>query len=60
MSKKELELAFKKLEELISWNEYYKSSNNPIEANKTQKEIEKHKRILKDLKNGEAEEISKG
>jgi hypothetical protein len=59
MSKKELELAFKKLEELICWHEYYSGQNNPIEANKIQKEIEKQKRILKDLKNGEAEEISK-
>ena len=59
MSKKELELAFKKLEELISWHEYYASQNNPIEANKVQKEIEQQKRILKDLKHGETQEIPK-
>lgn len=60
MSKKELELAFKKLEELISWHEYYSAQNNPIEANKVQKEIENQKRILKDLKNEEFGKISKG
>ena len=60
MSKKELELAFKKLEQLISWHEYYSSQNNPIEANKVQKEIEEQKRILKDLKNEEFGKISKG
>lgn len=59
MSKKELELAFKKLEELISWHEYYAGSNNPIEANKVQKEIEHQKRILKDLKNEETREVPK-
>jgi hypothetical protein len=57
MSKKELEKAFKKLEELISWHEYYSGQNNPIEANKVQKEIEQQKRILKDLKNGETQEV---
>lgn len=59
MSKQELELAFKKLEKLISWHEYYSSQDNPIEANKVQKEIEQQKRILKDLKNGETEEVPK-
>ncbi len=60
MSKKELELAFKKLEQLISWHEYYSAQNNPIEANKTQKEIEEQKRILKDLKNEDIRKVSKG
>ena len=54
-----LEEAFKKLEELISWHEYYAGQNNPIEANKAQKEIEHQKRILKDLKNGETQEVPK-
>lgn len=60
MSKKELEVAFKKLEQLISWHEYYSTQNNPIEANKTQKEIEEQKRILKDLKNEDIRKVSKG
>jgi hypothetical protein len=60
MSKKELERAFKKLEELISWHDYYSAQNNPIEANKAQKEIEQQKRILKDLKNEETREVFKG
>jgi hypothetical protein len=60
MSKKELEVAFKKLEQLISWHEYYSAQNNPIEANKTQKEIEEQKRILKDLKNEDIRKVSKG
>jgi len=59
MSKKELELAFNKLEKLISWHEYYSAQNNPIEANKVQKEIEEQKRILKDLKNEESGKVSK-
>jgi hypothetical protein len=60
MSKKELEVAFKKLEQLISWHEYYSAQNNPIEANKTQKEIEEQKRILKDLKNEDIRKVPKG
>lgn len=60
MSKKELEKAFKKLEQLISWHEYYVDQNNPIEANKAQKEIEQQKRILKDLKDEEPRKVSKG
>jgi hypothetical protein len=60
MKKNNLEAEFLKLEKLISWHEYYRDQNNPIEANKTQKAIEEQKRILKDLKNGETEEFSKG
>jgi CRISPR/Cas system-associated endonuclease Cas3-HD len=59
MSKKEIEQAFKKLEELICWYEYYSSSDNPIEANRVQKDIEAQKKLVKDLKNGQIKEVSR-
>jgi len=53
-NKKKIDEEFKKLEQLICWHEYYKASDNPIEANKTQKEIENQKKYIKSLKNGQA------
>jgi len=38
------------LQKLISWCEYYTAIGNPIEANKTQKEIEEQKRKINDLR----------
>lgn len=38
------------LQKLISWCEYYTAVENPIEANKTQKEIEEQKRKIKQLR----------
>jgi hypothetical protein len=49
--RKQLDAEFKKLEQLICWHEYYKSVDNPIEANKVQKEIEAQKRTLKAMRN---------
>lgn len=54
MSKTKLDEEFVKLEKLICWHEHYKSADNPIEANKVQKEIEKQKKLIKELKNGQA------
>ena len=38
------------LQKLISWCEYYSAVGNPIEANKTQKEIEDQKRKINELR----------
>jgi hypothetical protein len=38
------------LQKLISWCEYYSAVGNPIEANKTQKEIEDQKRKISELR----------
>lgn len=38
------------LQKLISWCEYYTAVGNPIEANKTQKEIEEQKRKINELR----------
>ena len=46
------------LQKLISWCEYYTAMGNPIEANKTQKEIEDQKRKIAELR--EAFGIPKG
>lgn len=39
-----------KLQKLISWCEYYTMMENPIEANKAQKEIEDQKRKIAELR----------
>jgi hypothetical protein len=54
MTKVKLDEEFRKLEKLICWHEYYKANENPIEANKVQKEIEQQKKLIKELKNGQA------
>jgi hypothetical protein len=38
------------LQKLISWCEYYTAIGNPIEANKTQKQIEDQKRKIAELR----------
>ena len=43
-SKQVIEEEIKELQKLISWCEYYTAVNNPIEANKAQKEIEEQKK----------------
>lgn len=40
----------KKLQQLLSWSEYYRDNKNPAEAAKVQKEIEDQKRRLKFLR----------
>lgn len=39
-----------KLQKLMSWWEYYTQIDNPIEANKAQKEIEEQKRRISELR----------
>jgi len=48
----------KELQKLISWHEYYEAVNNPIEANKCQKEIESKKKEINELR--KANGLSKG
>jgi hypothetical protein len=49
-SKQVIEEEIKELQKLISWCEYYSAVNNPIEANKTQKEIEEQKKKINELR----------
>jgi hypothetical protein len=49
-SKQVIEEEIKELQKLISWCEYYTLVNNPIEANKAQKEIEDQKRKINELR----------
>lgn len=49
-SKQVIEEEIRELQKLISWCEYYTLVNNPIEANKTQKEIEDQKRKINELR----------
>jgi hypothetical protein len=39
-----------KLQKLMSWWEHYTAIDNPIEANKAQKEIEEQKRKISELR----------
>lgn len=59
---KELDDAYRKLESLVSWHEYYSAVKNPIEANKTQRQIEDQKRVIKQIKevqNGKTQKVIK-
>jgi hypothetical protein len=49
-SKQVIEEEIKELQKLISWCEYYTMVSNPIEANKTQKEIEEQKKKINELR----------
>lgn len=49
-SKQVIEAEIKELQKLISWCEYYTAVNNPIEANKAQKEIEEQKKKINELR----------
>jgi hypothetical protein len=49
-SKQVIEEEIKELQKLISWCDYYTAVNNPIEANKTQKEIEEQKKKINELR----------
>jgi peptidoglycan hydrolase CwlO-like protein len=49
-SKQVIEEEIKQLQKLISWCEYYTMVSNPIEANKTQKEIEEQKKKINELR----------
>jgi hypothetical protein len=49
-SKQVIEEEIKELQKLISWCEFYSAVNNPIEANKTQKEIEEQKKKINELR----------
>jgi hypothetical protein len=53
-----LETLFKKLEQLVAWNDYYHQQHNPIEANKVQKEIEQLKKTITEIKNGQTKSVS--
>lgn len=53
-----LESLFKKLEELVSWHDYYNQQQNPIEANKVQKQIEQLKKTITEIKNGQIKSVS--
>jgi hypothetical protein len=57
-SKQVIEEEIKELQKLISWCEYYTLVNNPIEANKAQKEIEDQKRKINELRKSSG--LSKG
>ena len=52
-----LESLFKKLEQLVAWNDYYHQQHNPIEANKVQKEIEQLKKTITEIKNGQVKGV---
>jgi len=45
-----IEDEIKNLQKLISWHEYYSAINNPIEANKCQREIESAKKKINGLR----------
>ena len=45
-NKQIIEDEVRELQKLISWCEYYTAIDNPIEANKAQKEIEDQKRKI--------------
>ncbi len=49
-NKQVIEEEIKELQKLISWCEYYTATNNPFEANKTQKEIEEQKKKINELR----------
>jgi hypothetical protein len=49
-NKQIIEREVKELQKLISWCEYYTAIDNPIEANKAQKEIEDQKRKIAELR----------
>lgn len=49
-SKQVIEEEIKELQKLISWCDYYTAVNNPIEANKAQKEIEEQKKKINELR----------
>ena len=49
-NKQVIEREVKELQKLISWCEYYTAIDNPIEANKAQKEIEDQKRKINELR----------
>jgi len=49
-NKQVIEREVKELQKLISWCEYYTAIDNPIEANKAQKEIEEQKRKIAELR----------
>lgn len=49
-NKQMIEEEIKELQKLISWHEYYAAINNPIEANKCQKEIEQQKKKINGLR----------
>jgi hypothetical protein len=49
-NKQVIEREVKELQKLISWCEYYTAIDNPIEANKAQKEIEDQKRKIAELR----------
>ena len=53
-----LETLFKKLEELVAWHDYYNQQQNPIEANKVQKQIEQLKKTITEIKNGQTKSVS--
>ena len=49
-NKQIIEDEVRELQKLISWCEYYTAIDNPIEANKAQKEIEDQKRKISILR----------
>ena len=49
-NKQIIEDEVRELQKLISWCEYYTAIDNPIEANKAQKEIEDQKRKINSLR----------
>lgn len=49
-NKQVIEEEIKELQKLISWCDYYVAVNNPIEANKSQKEIEEKKKKINELR----------
>lgn len=49
-NKQIIEEEVRELQKLISWCEYYTAVGNPIEANKSQKEIEDQKRKINTLR----------
>ena len=49
-SKQVIEEEIKELQKLISWCEFYSAVNNPIGANKAQKEIEEQKKKINELR----------
>ena len=49
-NKQVIEKEVNKLQKLICWCEYYTQIDNPIEANKAQKEIEEQKRKIANLR----------
>lgn len=49
-NKQIIEREVKELQKLISWCDYYTAIDNPIEANKAQKEIEDQKRKIAELR----------